>query len=160
MIVRKKMFKAWDKVKKKVIFDKFHIIGETTAFDLIGQYRLENLNDIVVLEYLNDKICEGDIVKFKQRYAEENYGIGVVEWDERELQFVCKQLPTYATINTYLPIYQVKTIGNIYENEKHYFKLLELYEKKKTGALDYYNTTKEDVEIEKIIKEMQNKNRR
>jgi hypothetical protein len=31
-------YRAWDKVTKKFIEIGFHIIGEVTCFDLIGQY--------------------------------------------------------------------------------------------------------------------------
>lgn len=71
--MREIKFRAWDSKNKKFPFVGFHIIGECTAFDLINQYRLEELNDLEVTEWAGcqDKngkdIYEGDIVNYKGR---------------------------------------------------------------------------------------------
>jgi len=76
-------FRAWDKVSKKFLHpwpNGFHILGETTCFDLIGMQlkerspektTLEMLNDVIITQFLEKKdckakeICEGDRVEFE-----------------------------------------------------------------------------------------------
>jgi hypothetical protein len=79
--MREIKFRAWDKVSKKFLHpwpNGFHILGETTCFDLIGMQlkerspektTLEMLNDVVLMQFtgLLDKngltcIYEGDIL--------------------------------------------------------------------------------------------------
>ena len=50
-------FRAWDKVAKKFLQpwpDGFHILGETTCFDLIGMQLKERSPEKATLEMLND----------------------------------------------------------------------------------------------------------
>ena len=86
--MREIKFRAWDKVAKKFLHpwpDGFHILGETTCFDMIGMQLKERNPEKTVLEMLNDveimqftglldkhgtEIYEGDIVKInKNEYA-------------------------------------------------------------------------------------------
>lgn len=67
--MREIKFRAYDKKKKKWVWDKepFYLIGETTMFDLLNQFSIDAVNDIVLVQYtgLKDKngkeIYEGDI---------------------------------------------------------------------------------------------------
>ena len=43
-------FMAWDKVKCKFVPGPFALIGETTMFDLLNQYSIDALNDLVMMQ--------------------------------------------------------------------------------------------------------------
>jgi len=86
---RNMRFRAYDIVKKKIVMNEFNMIGETTIFDLLRQYTIENLNDLLVVQYLllKDKngkdICEGDILKDPdEKYYE-------VTWEEYDKERDC-----------------------------------------------------------------------
>lgn len=79
----KAKFRIYDLQEKKMVFEGFHVFGEVTLFDAIGQYvfetkgsksTLERYNDLVEMRYsglpdLNGiDICEGDIVLVPEDY--------------------------------------------------------------------------------------------
>ena len=69
----KRCFRAWDKKNHKWALSSnkipFHLIGETTMFDLLNQYCIEEYGDLIIEEFLivRDKnqtlICAGDYLK-------------------------------------------------------------------------------------------------
>ncbi len=79
-------YSAWDIVKKEWITKEFHIIGEVTVFDMIKQYRIENFNDIAIIEGTGIKdskgieIYEGDIIKYSKI-------VKIVKWNDHRSGF-------------------------------------------------------------------------
>ena len=128
----KRCFRCWDKKNHKWALDSnkmpFYLIGETTMFDLLNQYRIEEFGDLEIEEFLtvcdrdDDRICEGDYVEATKRNGE--LAILEVSYDEklccfkigdRTFQDARKYggfiLGTKAKLN-------VKLAGNIHEGVK------------------------------------------
>jgi len=123
MLNREIKFRAWDKRTRKMIDTGFHILGETTCFDLIYQYCMEHgkrkdecglqrINSVVIMQYtgLKDRngkeIYEGDILRGRS-------GFYPVSWDIEYASFMA--VNNYAFINT-SSWCKKEIIGNIYEN--------------------------------------------
>jgi uncharacterized phage protein (TIGR01671 family) len=130
MTERNLMFRAWDTVAKRM-WDKFHLFGETTCFDLISQWimefpdgkcSLERLNDVRTMQYtgmLDSKkknICEGDIVEYSNSRENMKFNAEVV-YEETTARFKIVS-PKYRfdlhDINDYYG--HITVIGNIFEN--------------------------------------------
>jgi uncharacterized phage protein (TIGR01671 family) len=129
-------FRAWDKLQ--IIFlkpwpDGFHILGETTCFNIIGQQlkqftpdksTLERLNDVIITQYTglkdknNNEIYEDDIVKsnkdvlFRIIWSEKKHGWCAVTKNIWNLKG-----RIYKSMNFVLE--KCVVIGNIYENPEH-----------------------------------------
>lgn len=104
---RELMFRAWSTKKNEFLATGFHIIGETTLFDLLNQHRIEELDTLHIqqstgVKDINDKdIYEGDIVEDYQGNR------SVVRW------FTTKE--GYDWDGWF--INGVKVVGNIFETE-------------------------------------------
>lgn len=121
--MREIKFRAWDKAQKIFLWpwpEGFHILGETTCFDLItsqltetkpNQTLLERIGDVEITQFtglkdINGKdIYEGDIVRYlikEDRYLNEEVYFGGGAFYP-----ICTQ-----------PEETFKIIGNLYENPK------------------------------------------
>ena len=135
---RELKFRAWDKVAKKFLHpypDGFHILGETTCFDLIGMQlkernpektTLEMLNDVVIEQFtgLKDKngteIYEGDIVQHL-RFGDKRWQIGEVIWAEEMAAWLVKHWYNKAKSDKFwstrfeeILLDEIEIIGNIH----------------------------------------------
>ena len=95
--MREIKFRAWDKEKKEWIYpypEAFWIIGETTVFDMLKGYRIEDYNNIEILQFIchRDKnkveIYEGDVVLDKWDEKSE------VAWDDFNGSWVLRNKPS------------------------------------------------------------------
>ncbi len=114
--MRELMFRAWDTVKNKWIDGGygFHILGEAMLIGgLFQDYRLEDLNNIVIEQYtgLKDKngkeIYEGDIIGW-----EDSDESGIIKLQE----IVEFQQGAYQTMSCQWGISEFEVIGDIHEN--------------------------------------------
>ena len=121
-------FRAWDKRKKHMAHDRFALIGETTMFDLLEQYSIDALNDLVMMQStgLTDKngkeIFEGDVVRTLTKPLPENSLDIVVEYkiEKSPVGYYGKYIHrsngglTYCQINDTIILSEI--IGNLYES--------------------------------------------
>lgn len=109
-------FRAWSTKYKKFLATGFHIIGETTLFDLLNQHRLEELNDIEIQQFtgLQDEngkdIYEGDILKWPKGWMYDEMN-GKVEWIVNGFSFANKKVNWCLGRKV-----EGDIIGNIFEN--------------------------------------------
>lgn len=88
---RELKFRAWSTKHKKFLTIGFHIIGETTLFDLLNQHRLEELDTIEITQFTGVKdrkgveIYEGDILKYRTQVGTIQFfaGMFVCDWQDQ-----------------------------------------------------------------------------
>lgn len=120
-------FRAWSISEKKFIATGFHIIGETTLFDMLNDRPLAALDDLIITQFIwdtdSDKkdIYVGDVIKWQFPEITENMSperreqcrnICVVRMTEEEMDFH----PGFMTSDSYNQGGNRKVIGNIFEN--------------------------------------------
>ena len=109
-------FRAWSKKFNKFMAVGFHLIGETTLFDLLNQHRLEELEDLEITECtgLLDKngkdVYEGDIIEFKGEF------IAKVIWCEEDAAFQIRSENNGGAFLNERYMLNFEVIGNIFEN--------------------------------------------
>src|SRR4051812_41470043 len=116
--MRQLKFRAWDSKNKKFPFIGFHIIGETTAFDLLDQYSIENFNDLEVSQftgYQDSKgkdLYEGDFFKA----CDEMGGpvLGKIEFVQGAWRVI--ELPDKTGINCIIHLHNWHNIGEVIGN--------------------------------------------
>jgi uncharacterized phage protein (TIGR01671 family) len=116
-------FRAWDKAKKEYTAVGFHIIGETTLFDLLNQYSVEALNDIEIEQFTGmldrngKEVYEGDIISLDPTKPD----IETIAWNEQTGAFcgewVVRNGETKRSDHIF-GIHLCTVIGNIHEGVK------------------------------------------
>lgn len=132
-------FRAWDKIGKKFLLpypEGFHLLGETTCFDLIGQQLKERTPEKTTLEMLDDveitlftglldkngkEMCEGDRVRFTFFYYAETEReidkVGIIEFNGLSFIFKVNEEEFYTISELEFDSEtDIEIIGNIYEN--------------------------------------------
>lgn len=118
-------FRLYDKLKKEIVFDDFHVFGEVTLFNAIGAYAyetkgekssLERYNDFEIMQYtgLKDKngkdIYEGDVLKYINPYSS----------DDNDLFFVSFFEGAFVSDDNKEKLSEVnevsEIVGNVFEN--------------------------------------------
>lgn len=111
--MREKKFRAWDLTNKKLVFDGFSILGETTLFSLLAQHSYE-LNQILnweIVQFTNlldkkaQEIYEGDLVKHDSGV------IGEVQYEIQAGQYWIKWLG-YKGESRYKPLCESEQFGH------------------------------------------------
>jgi hypothetical protein len=110
-------FRAWSNRDKKWIVEGFHIIGETTVFDMLNEsrHRLQEYDDIKIQQFTGvlDKngkeIYEGDILYYEMC---KDHPTVVVRWSEEGHDFH----PCLILCDNWGQYGDKEIIGNIYEN--------------------------------------------
>ncbi len=119
--MRELKFRCWDKSQNKFIATGFHLIGETTLFDLLNSRKIEQLDNLVVQQYigLKDKdgkdIYEGDVLHITDSKGKDYwYVIEFYEGKNTRKAYMLEGVPWYDDCLIYCKI--SKIIGNLSEN--------------------------------------------
>lgn len=120
-------FRAWDDKNQKWAIYGFDILGECTIFDLVRQYKLEELCELKITQFTgcfdrnNKEIYEGDTVSFiKYNFDSQERGTGIIEYQDGYGSFdVCvyenNKLVAWHDLSFSEKNYTV--IGNVFEKK-------------------------------------------
>jgi len=126
--MREIKFRCYNKKTKDWIWDKtpFYLIGETTMFDLLGQFSIQDYNDLELVQYTGLKdskgveIYEGDILATDTE-IKHNFPTRFIKWDDDRVGFCfygslnsTTEMSGHALCKGNMNIFDI--IGNIYEN--------------------------------------------
>jgi uncharacterized phage protein (TIGR01671 family) len=115
---RTKRYRAWDKQKLSWIHNTkkraFDIIGETTVFGVLEQYSIENLDNIIISEYIGIKdkdgndVFEGDAIR---HFNGNENPIIIVTYEEQYAGYNI----SYELVECVISPDCIQVVGNIYE---------------------------------------------
>jgi len=121
--MREIKFRAWDNLKKEMIAEGYHVIGEVTVFGLIDQWVQERRGKVPSLEYYGH-IIEMQFTGLKDKNGKEIYegdilaGGMIVCWRDDLASFALRK-EGWAYDHYFgeaIDAGNTEIIGNIYEN--------------------------------------------
>lgn len=124
--MRELKFRAWDKVGKKFLIpwpEGFHILGETTCFDLIGMQLKERTPEKSTLEMLDDVIIEqftgltdkNGVEGYHKDICTDGQANHLIEWDKAKASFYLSPINHKGCRLTMNMLSVCWIIGNIHE---------------------------------------------
>ena len=131
MSQREMKFRAWDSLTKQWLAVGFHLIGEVTCFDVIGQKlekvkpadtTLSRMGDVVITQWTGlydsegNDVYEGDVVQVEGYWGDHPVNaVGVVKFSQAEFRVRFLNFEGWMSLGSER-LDLIKILGNSYEH--------------------------------------------